>query len=100
MDSIHAKRVNNALQTGLEILSDDEPGTNEASDDAAIMLEVVNRIGVLRAIKALRDAADCAKDAALGGEQGNNLFNGLAEDDLLYIGHAFERAITACGGEV
>jgi hypothetical protein len=90
-----AELVDSAICQGLEILADNVPGENEASDDAAKVRTLVDDIGVIRLLKALRDAADVAKDAALGGEHGGDLFDGVTDDDLCRVRYAIDRAIEA-----
>ena len=91
----HAEGISEAITSGLEVLSDDDHPDREDYDRVRAL---VAELGVVAVLAALRDGADCAAHAALGGSHGADLFDGVTADDLHRATYCLARAVEAVGG--
>jgi hypothetical protein len=74
----------------------DATGAMDANDHPD--REDYDRVRALAVLAALRDGADCAAHAALGGSHGADLFDGVTADDLHRATYCLARAVEAVGG--
>lgn len=91
-----SRHLSTAIEAGLSVLADTEPETGSGAYDCDEVRQLVEKIGVARILEALRDAADCASDVALGSETGTDFFGGsVTSDDLKKASAGLNAAISS-----
>lgn len=75
--------VERALAAGLEICAE-VPGPGDREEKLLAFMRA-SGLSVSDILTALRDAAYCAQDVALGGGSRTDMFNGTTHDDLGHV---------------